>query len=217
MFKKIPYSTHEEWRSIEGYEQLYEISSMGRVKSLPRNGTTKKERILKLKLTKDKYYEVTLHKNNSPKCIRVHRLVAKAFIDNPLNKSQVNHKNFDRLDNRVENLEWNTPKENIIHAYYKGNKLKKILDKATKLNPYNQKKSIFCLNNNTVYESMVKASKELKVNIRGIRDVCNGKKNHVKNLKFKFVGREKTMNFKKILPVNRQNWLKLRSLGIGRK
>ena len=191
MFKKIPYSTTEEWRSVKGYEQLYEISSIGRVKSLPRNGTAKKERILKQKLTTDGYYEVALYKNNSPKFIRVHRLVALSFIDNPFNKAQVNHKNFDRLDNRIENLEWNTPKENIIHAYYKGDKLKKILDKATKLNPYNQKKPVFCFNNNTIYESMIKASKELKVNIQGIRDVCNGKKNHVKNLKFEFVRREK--------------------------
>ena len=80
---EIPYSNLEEWREVQGYEGLYEISSIGRVKSLPRNGTIKSERILKLKLTKDKYHEVTLHKNDSPKSIRVHRLVAKALECQP--------------------------------------------------------------------------------------------------------------------------------------
>lgn len=102
----------EIWKDIKGYENLYQISSMGRVKSLS-NSLTKKEKIRKLRTTSKGYELVKLNKNGSVKTYQVHRLVAEAFIPNSENKPHVDHINTNRSDNRVENLRWSTPKENV--------------------------------------------------------------------------------------------------------
>ena len=104
----------EEWRSIPGYEGLYEVSSYGRVKSLERyksnNGGIQliKERILKPNNTKKGYLTVQIRN----KKFKVHRLVALTFIPNPENLPQVNHKDEDKTNNNVDNLEWCDAKYN---------------------------------------------------------------------------------------------------------
>ena len=117
----------EIWKPIKGYEGLYEVSNLGRVKSLVGwNGRKhiKREKMLKLCKTRSKgdYYKyiVNLSKNGNRKICRVHRLVAKAFIPNPSNKPQVNHKDGSPLNNKAENLEWCTDRENKIHAIETG-------------------------------------------------------------------------------------------------
>ena len=102
----------EIWKDIEGFEKKYQISNMGRVKALnfKRSG---KEKIMKQCLEKSGYLRITLSKNNKQKKYSVHRMTAMAFIPNIENKKEVNHKNTNTLDNRVENLEWATPKENM--------------------------------------------------------------------------------------------------------
>jgi len=120
----------EEFRDIKDYEGLYQVSNFGRVKSLERmmwNGKGwyhRKEIILKFGDTGDDrgngcpgYNVVNLLKNGIQIQFRVHRLVAEAFILNSENKPYVNHKNSNRKDNRVENLEWVTPKENSDDAH----------------------------------------------------------------------------------------------------
>lgn len=92
----------EIWKDILGYEGLYQVSNFGRVKSLKFG----KERILKLTKDKDGYLIVNLYKNNKSKTFKVHRLVAEAFIPNPDNLPQVNHKDEDKSNNIVSNLEW---------------------------------------------------------------------------------------------------------------
>ena len=105
----------EIWKDIEGYGGLYQVSNLGRVKSLNYN-RTKKEKILKPRSNKDGYLNVNLYKEGRMKTCLVHRLVAKAFIPNPDNKSQVNHRDEDKTNNCVDNLEWMTRRENINYG-----------------------------------------------------------------------------------------------------
>lgn len=125
--------SEEEWKNIEKYEGLYQVSNMGRVRSLDRYKTTRnryktiqakiKGQLLKPSINGDGYYQVTLSKNDEHLITRIHRLVAQTFIPNKDNKTQVNHINGNKLDNRAENLEWCTCKENIRHSIV--NKLNK--------------------------------------------------------------------------------------------
>ena len=103
----------EIWKDIRGYEGLYQVSNMGRVKSLRNNKGEKRELIKKLHDTKNGYLDICLHKDAFRKIFLVHRLVISTFkpIDN-MNKLQVNHINENKTDNRLENLEWCTAKYN---------------------------------------------------------------------------------------------------------
>lgn len=125
---------NEQWKSIFEYENLYEVSNLGRVKSLERHIKHSrlglqliKERIIKQFVNNKGYCNVSLTKNNKMSNIRVNRAVAIAFIPNPENKPQVNHVGLDKygvegckLDNRAISLEWNTSKENVDHAFKNG-------------------------------------------------------------------------------------------------
>lgn len=113
----------EQWRDIEGYEGLYQVSNEGRVKSLQREITYKDgrkktlpEKILHNFLSDLGYYHVGLSKNGIPKRYKVHRLVAKAFIPNPDNLPVINHRDENPRNNVVENLEWCTQGYNIRYG-----------------------------------------------------------------------------------------------------
>lgn len=113
----------EVWKEIEGYEGLYQVSNLGRVKSLERQcGTVyKKEKVLSAdRLTKDGYVKVALRKDNVATEFRVHQLVARSFIPNTDNKETVNHIDGDKRNNKEENLEWATRSEQLDHAYKNG-------------------------------------------------------------------------------------------------
>lgn len=115
----------EIWNDVVGYEGIYEVSSYGRVRTKKGKTTfTKKhgvrhwkQRVLKDKTPKGRDSRVCLYKNGKGKDYLVHRLVAEAFIPNPLNKPTVNHLDGDPKNNRVNNLEWATYKENNNHAF----------------------------------------------------------------------------------------------------
>ena len=113
----------EEWRTIEGYEGLYEVSNLGRVRSLDMyvkgrygNYRLHKGKVLSPAKDKNGYLKVNLCYNGKDKIIRVHRLVAGAFVSNPDNLPEVNHKDEDKTNNNVENLEWCNRKDNINYG-----------------------------------------------------------------------------------------------------
>lgn len=112
----------EIWKSISGYEGLYEVSNLGNVRSIDRVVQSRwgdckiKGRTLKPGITKQGYFIVVLSKSGVMTALRKGRLVALAFIPNPENKPEVNHKKGIKTDDRVSALEWSTSSENIIHA-----------------------------------------------------------------------------------------------------
>ena len=107
--------TIEQWKPVEGFEGLYEISNLGRAKSLNYNHTGK-EKILKPNKHGNGYLYVGLWKNEKRKFFLVHRLVAKAFLPNPKGFDQVNHKDENKANNVVENLEFCDAKYNINYG-----------------------------------------------------------------------------------------------------
>ena len=116
---------NELWKAIAGYEGLYEVSNFGRVRSIERyrkskNGSVApvKSRYLKPKINRG-YYMYSLSKNAKLHFHNAHRLVAEAFIPNPLNLPQINHKDEDKLNNFVENLEWCDASYNTRYSIYK--------------------------------------------------------------------------------------------------
>lgn len=108
--------TDERWRWVVGYEGLYMVSDQGRVMSVPK-ATKPDGVVLSQQLGKNGYLTVHLCKNGKHRRVSVHRIVASAFIENPHGKSDVNHKNGDKQNNALNNLEWVTRSENVKHAY----------------------------------------------------------------------------------------------------
>lgn len=169
----------EIWKDIQGYEGLYQVSNMGRVKSLERFRYAKtigekdwvapvNERILKPGICRG-YCQVVLNKNGTKSRFQVHRLVATAFIPNPENKSQVNHINGNKVDNRLENLEWVTPSENQIHAI-----------KTGLVGPPPQSRPVLQISLGGKFikrwDSSKSASRELGISSGNIRSCCSGKR-----------------------------------------
>ena len=119
---------NERWRSIKGYEGIYEVSDYGRIRSIDRFVEIEvrgrkikkkyKSKIIKPSTINSGYQVVWLSKHGEVSPFSVHRIVAIAYIENPNDYEDVNHKNGNKKDNRVENLEWCTRRENIQHCYH---------------------------------------------------------------------------------------------------
>ena len=146
----------EIWLPIEGYENLYEVSNLGRVRRIESvvNGKAGSKRkvsgkILKPMAQQNGYLIVTLHKNGIRRNFLIHRLVAAAFIPNPDKKPQVNHLSEDKLNNSVENLEWCSAKENTNY----GTRNKRISEK--------RKKAIYCQELDEIFSSAGDAAEQL--------------------------------------------------------
>lgn len=108
----------EVWKDIPGYEGLYQVSNLGKIR---RDGRVKKPH-----MDRGGYLTIWLSKHSKMKCLKIHRLVAIAFIPNPEGKKTVNHIDGNKQNNCVHNLEWATHSENIIHANNTG--LRKVTD-----------------------------------------------------------------------------------------
>jgi len=117
---------HEEWRDVVGYEDCYQVSNLGRVRSLdrlirgPKGMRRIRGKVLKIRVLPNGYSYIGLNKEHRSVHGYVHRLVAQAFIPNPNNLPCVDHINGDKSDNHVENLRWCTNKENTIYAIETG-------------------------------------------------------------------------------------------------
>lgn len=112
-------------KAIKNYEGLYEVSDTGQIKALKKTVNKGKchrsweEHYLKFAVDSNGYLRTNLAKNGHNHTVKVHRIVAEAFIENPSNKSEVNHKDGNKQNNRIENLERVTHSENLKHAYDK--------------------------------------------------------------------------------------------------
>lgn len=164
----------EIWKDVVGYEGLYQVSNFGRIKSLEsiyeymqqgvRAFRKKKELIVKQVLTNSGYYVTCLHKKGKLRQRLTHRLVAQAFIPNTENKPQINHIDGNKLNKRVENLEWSTGSENIIHAHKTG--------------LFKNQKPIIQLKDGIViacYESIADINRKTGFTRKNVRNALNGK------------------------------------------
>ena len=113
----------EVWKPIADYEDYYEVSNLGRIRSHDRlidrshagmSNYVLAGRIIRQRLDKDGYSLVTLNKDKQPRTFKVHRLVLITFEGNPNNLPQVDHKNWNRSDNRLTNLSWSTVSDNLL-------------------------------------------------------------------------------------------------------
>ena len=154
----------EEWRGIEGYEGLYMVSNFGRIVSF--QGCNPK--IMKLGMTHKGYQCVGLQKDKQHKTCVVHRLVAKAFIPNPDNLPQINHKDECKTNNRVDNLEWCTAKYNNNYGTY--------IERQRNFQPRNTPVLMFDLNGNFEKEfiSAREAAREMNTSHALICHCCEG-------------------------------------------
>ena len=130
----------EVWRDVKGYEGFYKVSNYGRVMSVDRTVVFNDGRVREFKgvlikqiVNRFGYSAMYLKKNGKQKVGKVHRLVAEAFIPNPIGKPQVNHIDSKRTNNKVENLEWVTPRENKLHSVKKGLGTKATTEKAKRI------------------------------------------------------------------------------------
>lgn len=157
---------NEIWKDIPGYEGRYQASSMGRIRG-PR-GTLNKPFI-----ARDGYLVATLYNDRKKIRTGAHRLVALAFIPNPENKPQINHKNGIRTDNRPENLEWVTCSENNLHR-------RRVLQGGGG----RPKRPVKCLDTGVVYSSITEAAKVTGAELGKILGCCQGKRKQTHGLRW---------------------------------
>ena len=169
----------EQWLDISGYEGLYQISNFGRVKSF----YFKNPRILKPHKVKG-YSNVELYKNKKKKQFYIHRLVMENFcpIEN-MNVLDVNHKDEDKSNNHISNLEWMTHKDNLNY----GSRAEKVRMKMQGKNSSRSKK-VRCIEKNVIYEALREAERQLGIPATNISKACKGKIKTAGGYHWEYVG-----------------------------
>ena len=182
----------EIWKDIQGYEGFYQVSNLGRVKSVERdkflpNGTFHshlKEKILAPFLNNKGYSSVKLCKNGKKKAILIHRLVAEAFLPNPENKSQINHKDEVKSNNAVDNLEWCT---SVYNNNFGTRKERQIQNRRNyKLGNHPKAKPVFCEELNKKFDCIASAQEELGINRSCVGKACRGERNTAGGFHWRF-------------------------------
>nr|DAQ59816.1 MAG TPA: homing endonuclease [Caudoviricetes sp.] len=171
----------EIWKDIEGYEGLYQVSNLGRVKSLS-NLKTKREKIL-VPIKNKGYFYVRLFRSGKSKRVYVHTLAASAFIPNPYNYTIINHRDENGQNNNVDNLEWCTHKYNLNYGTVKQRISFRLLERnSTRSKQVTQ----FDLSGNFIrtYISVHEAEKETGISSSSIRKCCKGGYIHSKYKKW---------------------------------
>ena len=186
--------TEEMWKDIKGFEDRYQISSEGRVRSLARKFIDNsgrwqniKERILKLKTDKDGYKVIGIRDDSGKqKYFRVHRLVCEAFIPNPDDKPQVNHIDEDKSNNRICNLEWCTCTENNNHGTRTARAIKNTAKALSKMvGQYTLDGELV-----KVFQSTHEAERQTGFNHQNISAVANGKSQTAYNYIWRYISGE---------------------------
>lgn len=186
----------EEWRAVVGYEGLYEISSLGRIRSLDRDVVNRngQKRIMRGRLLcpvlNSRYYGITLSKDGEKKRRTIHSLVADAFLERPENTDWVGHINGDILDNRVANLKWSTMSECNKRGYVLG--LRDVDSMRRTSREYVQKHGTptpskpVIRNDGVWFESGVAAARAIGTTQSNISAVARGTRKSIKGYTFKF-------------------------------
>lgn len=175
----------EFWKSIEGTKGFIQVSAEGKVRSLL-SGTP---RILKTSIDNKGYHRIRVTIEREKKTFKLHREVAKAFIPNPDNKPQVNHKDGNKNNNSATNLEWVTNKENCNHAIKNG-LWDSVLEGSRRENESRKKPIIgYYVGENQAYSRYFKsiAEAERYIGSRHITDVLKGKRRQVKGWSFEYI------------------------------
>jgi len=158
----------EIWKDVVGYEGRYLVSNFGKVKSMPKP-RCKREKILKSMLSKAGYLMVDLGDGKTIKRFLVHRLVAMAFIENPLNKQQVNHIDGNKCNNNLDNLEWNTSSENQLHSIRTG--LRSAEGEKNSQSKLTKQQVLQIFNDTRMYKEI---SKDYNISIPAISNIKTG-------------------------------------------
>lgn len=157
------------WKEIKEFPN-YRINNLGQVLSIRRNIILKED-----KSNGRGYCSVMLYKNGKPYTKVVHRLVAEAFIPNPYNKTQVNHIDGNKHNNCVENLEWVTQSENMIHAFKTGLEVHGMKNKKHSIESKNKmRKKIICIEQNKIYNGLIEAEQLLGISSKEISKCLRG-------------------------------------------
>lgn len=177
----------EQWKEIDDYNG-YSVSNTGKIKSFRRKSNKEKGLILKQETSYRGYKQVSLYKDGKKHQKFVHRLVAEAFIPNPDNKPEVNHKDTDKTNNAVSNLEWNTSSENTIHAYKNG--LYDNLKESLSIAGPNRHPPVRVVETGKIYRSQRELSKELNLCEQCVSRCLKGGSKSTKGYHFEYVDKE---------------------------